>query len=318
MTGGGVRSATLTRLAVAPVLLAAVAVVAVLLPELTGMDSARTVLAQRYADANPDPQVLAALRAQLGLDDPLPVRVAARLGGALTGDFGVSWVSGEPVAQLLASALPISLSLMAAALLVSLSVGLFAGLLAGYRPGTAGDRVVRLGNRVAAAVPEFALAPLLVVLFAVTWRLLPSSGWSGPAAMILPVASLVPVLAAPVAATTREQTRQLRGATFLTAARARGIGEWRLRLLHLARLALPGALSVSTYNAAGMIAGTAAVEVAFDIPGVGSMLVEAVRSQDVPVVQGGLLVAAAIALGVGAVADALRLLVDPRSREAHT
>lgn len=317
MTGGGVRGAALTRLAVAPVVLAAVAVVAMLLPELTGVDSARTVLAQRYSAAAPDPQVLAALHAELGLDQPLPVRVADRLGGLFTGDFGVSWVSGTPVAGILTSALPVSLSLMGAALVVSLLGGVLAGLLAGYRPGSTVDRLVRIGSRMAAAVPEFALAPLLVALFAVTWQLLPSSGWSGPASMLLPVLSLVPSLAAPVAATTREHARQLREATFLTAARSRGVGEWRVRLLHLARPALPGALSVSTYNAAGMIAGTAAIEVVFDIPGLGWTLVDAVQDQDVPVVQGGLLAAAAIALAVGALADGLRLLVDPRSREAE-
>lgn len=314
---GGVRDAAWTRLAVAPVVLVAITIIAMLLPELTGVDSARSVLAVRYAESDPDPAVLAAIRTELGLDQPLLQRVADRLGRLLTGDLGTSWVSETPVSTMLATAVPVSLSIMLGALALSFLVGWTAGMAAGYRPGSITDRAVRTGNRVAAAVPEFALAPLLVAVFAVMWQVLPSSGWRAPQYAILPVLALVPSLAAPVAATTREHVRDFREATFLTAARARGVGEWRLRSMHLARPALPGALSVLTFNAAGMIAGAAAIEVVFDIPGIGRMLVDAVSAQDIPVVQAGLLVATVVALAVGAVGDVVRLGVDPRAREAN-
>ncbi|GAA4849038.1 ABC transporter permease [Saccharopolyspora rosea] len=308
------RGSALLRLALSPLVLVAIVLVAMLLPELTGVDSARSVLAVRYADADPDPRVIAAIRADLGLDRPLWQRLVERLGRLCTGRFGTSWVSGDPVGAQLGRAFQVSLSIMVTALVVSFAVGCAAGLLAARRPGAVADRVVSACNRLASAVPEFALAPVLVAVFAVGLHLLPSSGWRGPANLVLPVASLVPVLAAPVAAVVRTQAAALRGENFVAAARARGIGEFRLWTRHIARPALPAALSLVTYKAAGMIAGTAAVETVFDIPGLGRTVVDAVRAQDIPVVQAGLVVAAAVALFVGAVGDALHLVVDPRSR----
>ncbi|MBK0867772.1 ABC transporter permease [Saccharopolyspora sp. HNM0986] len=313
MTAG---RALLLRLALAPVVVAAFAVLAVALPELSGVDAARTVLATRYADGDPDPVVLAATRAELGTDLPWPHRIAERLGGWVQGDLGTSWVSGAPVLSVVGPALQISLSIMAGACAGSFAVGYVAGLFAARRPGSVADRVISALVRVFSAVPEFALAPLLVLLFAVGLRMLPSSGWSGPAYAVLPLLALVPPLAAPIAAVTREQAIALRGENFATAARARGLRELRVWSVHLSRPALPAALSLLSYNAAGAISGTAAIEVVFDIPGLGSTVVEAVRSQDVPVVGAGLVFAAVGALFVGAAGDLLGTLAEPRSRRA--
>ncbi|MCA1185292.1 MULTISPECIES: ABC transporter permease [unclassified Saccharopolyspora] len=316
MTGG---RGLLLRLAVAPVVAMLVVLVAVLLPELTGVDAARTVLAARYADADPDPALLAGIRAELGLDLPLPQRIAARFGALLGGDPGTSWVSGEPVAALVGPALRVSVGIMLGAAVLSFLVGHLAGLLAARRPGSVLDRAISGLVRVFSAVPEFALAPLLVLVFAVGLHALPSSGWRGPEYAVLPLLSLVPSLAVPIAAVTREQVVALRRENFAVAARARGLGETRIWAVHLARPALPAALSLLTYNAAGAISGTTAIEVVFDIPGLGSTVVEAVRAQDVPVVQAGLVVAALAALAVGAVGDLLGLAAEPRARrEART
>ncbi|KAA5830509.1 ABC transporter permease [Saccharopolyspora hirsuta] len=308
------RSGALLRLALLPVVLIGVVLVAMLLPELTGVDSARSVLAVRYADADPDPQVLAAIRADLGLDQPLLQRLGERIARLCTGQLGRSWVSDVPVADLLGRALPVSLSLMLGALVLSFVVGCAAGLVAARRPESPVGCAVDLGTRVGAAVPEFALAPLLVAVFAVGLHVLPSSGWSGPQNMVLPLAALVPGLAALIAATTKARAQEVRDERFTTAARARGIGGIRLWVLHIGRPVLPAALSLSTFNAAGLLAGTATVEVVFDVPGLGRLLVDAVRAQDIPVVQVGLITVVTAALVIGAVGDALQLAVDPRTR----
>lgn len=302
------------RLALTPFVLAGVVLLAVLLPELTGVDAARSVLAGRYAESDADPRVLAALRVELGLDQPLPQRVLDRLTGLFTGDLGESWVSGQDAAREVLTAAQISMSIMTGAMLLSFGVGFAAGLLAARRAGSAADRAVRVLSRLAAALPEFALAPLLVLVFAVSWQVLPSSGWRGPEYAVLPLASLVPCLAAPIAVTTREHARSLHEQTFAVAARAKGLGAARIWLLHIAKPALPPALALLTYSAAGAVAGTTAIEVVFDIPGLGSTLVEAVRTQDVPLVQGGLVVAALAALLIGALGDAAALAADPRTR----
>lgn len=302
------------RLALIPFVLAGVVLLAVLLPELTGVDAARSVLAGRYAESDADPRVLAALRTELGLDQPLPQRVLDRLAGLLTGDLGHSWVSGQDAAREVLAAAQISLGIVAAAMLLSFAVGFSVGLLAAWRPGSPTDRAVRGFSGLASALPEFALAPLLVLVFAVGWQVLPSSGWRGPANAVLPLASLVPCLAAPIAVTTRERAKSLHERTFAVAARAKGLGTARIWLLHIAKPALPPALALLTYSAAGAVAGTTAIEVVFDIPGLGSTLVEAVRAQDVPLVQGGLLVAAVAALAIGALGDAAGLAADPRTR----
>ncbi|GAA4888331.1 ABC transporter permease [Saccharopolyspora cebuensis] len=309
-------SGTLLRLALTPVVLVGVVLLAMLLPELTGVDSARSVLAVRYADADPDPAVLAAIRADLGLDRPLPERVLDRLGRLCTGQLGTSWLSGEPVGERIGRAFQVSIGIVVAALVLSFVLGCAAGLLAARRPGSLVDRAVAGSTRLAAALPEFALAPLLVAVFAVGLDLLPSSGWHGPHNAVLPVAALVPVLAAPIAATMRARAAAMARENFAVAAEARGIGRFRLWTRHIAKPALPAVLSVLTYNAAGMIAGTATVEVVFDLPGLGRTLVDAVIAQDLPVVQVGLIVAVAMALLVGALGDALQLVVDPRTRRA--
>ncbi|MBE9376544.1 ABC transporter permease [Saccharopolyspora sp. HNM0983] len=306
--------ATVLRLALTPFVLAGVVLLAVLLPELTGVDAARSVLSGRYADGDADPQVLEALRAQLGMDQPLPQRIADRIGGLLTGDLGASWVSGQDAAAEVLAAAQISLSIVVGSMLLSFALGFGTGLLAARRTGSAADRAVRVLSRFAAALPEFALAPLLVVVFAVGLQLLPSSGWRGPEYAILPLASLVPCLAAPIAVTTREHARSLRERTFAAAAQAKGLGTARIWLLHIGKPALPPALALLTYSAAGAVAGTTAIEVVFDIPGLGSTLVEAVRTQDVPLVQGGLVAAALAALAIGALGDAAALAADPRTR----
>ncbi|GAB2684436.1 ABC transporter permease [Saccharopolyspora gloriosae] len=311
MTGG---RGLLARLGVAPVVAALIVLVAVLLPELTGVDAARTVLAARYAEADPDPAVLAGIRTELGLDLPLPQRVLARLGSMATGDLGSSWVSGVPVAVVIGPALQVSLGIMLGAAVLSFLVGYLTGLLAAHRPGSVTDRVLSGLVRVFSALPEFALAPILVLVFAVGLQVLPSSGWRGPEHSVLPLLSLVPSLSVPIAAVTREQVVALRRENFALAARARGLGAARIWGVHLARPALPAALSLVTYNAAGAVSGTTAIEVVFDIPGLGSTVVEAVRAQDVPVVQAGLVVAAFAALCVGAAGDLLGLAAEPRTR----
>lgn len=306
--------ALLLRLGLAPVAVLAVVLLAVVLPELTGVDAARTVLATRYADGDPDPAVLAALREQLGTDLPWPQRLGERLGALLHGDLGTSWVSGVPVGAIVGPAAQISLSIVLASAAASFAVGYAGGLLAARRPGSLADRVISALVRVFSAVPEFAVAPVLVLVFAVGLRLLPVSGWNGPVHAVLPLLSLVPSLAVPIAAVTREQAAELRTENFATAARARGLPERRIWAVHLSRPALPAALSLLTYNAAGAIAGTTAIEVVFDIPGLGSAVVEAVRAQDVPVVQAGLVLTAVGALLVGAVGDVLATVADPRTR----
>ncbi|MFR9728831.1 ABC transporter permease [Saccharopolyspora sp. MS10] len=305
----------LLRLAAAPVVALLVVLVAALLPELTGVDAARTVLATRYADSEPDPAVLAGIRAELGLDRPLPQRLLERFGALLSGDAGTSWVSGLPVSAVVGPALRVSLGIVLGASVLSFLVGHLVGLLAARRPGSVPDRVLTGLVRVFSALPEFALAPLLVLVFAVGLHALPSSGWRGPEHAVLPLLSLVPALAVPIAAVTREQVVALRRENFAAAARARGLGERRIWAVHLAKPALPAALSLVTYNAAGAVSGTTAIEVVFDIPGLGSAVVEAVRAQDVPVVQVGLICAALAALALGAVGDLLGLAAEPRARQ---
>ena len=254
------------------------------------------------------------------LNDPLWVRYLAWLGQLLHGNLGRSIINGEPVGNALLAVLPVTLEIAGLALLVALVIALPVGVYCGYRPGRAFDQFVSFVTSGMLAIPSYLLAVLLVFFFSVSLKLLPISGWvpfaDDPAQhflhLVLPVFCLALIEAGVFIRLLRNDMAATLQEDFALAARARGLSTGRILIVHALR---PSSLSLVTVLGlvlASLIGGTIIVESAFSLPGMGNLLVTAVRSHDYPVVQGAVLIVAIGYIIINLVVDSSYRLFDPR------
>ncbi|WP_037305055.1 ABC transporter permease subunit [Amycolatopsis orientalis] len=298
----------LRRLALLPVIV----LLAGLLPVPSGTDPALTVLRARLADREPDAAALASVRAELGLDGGPLGLLRQWLAGLAHGDFGRSWVSGEPVGPTVSHALGVSLTLAGFAVVVALLVAL---LLVGrsLRQGLTGRVVTGNGGTAAflAALPEFLLAMILLLVFAVRLRLLPTAGWDGVAHAVLPSIALGIPAGAVLGTIAADAVRGVVNEPWVTTWRAAGFPRGRV-LPAVGRRAgsvLSGQVALLM---AGLLGGAVTVEVVFAVPGLGRLAVAGALAQDVPVVRGcvlAIVLAGVVAGGLGAAGQ--RLLLGP-------
>jgi oligopeptide transport system permease protein len=263
------------------------------------------------------PEVQAALEAQYRLDRPLPAQYAAWLGDALRGDLGPSFQYPDyTVNQLIAQALPVSALNGGAALLLALLLGVPLGVAAALRAGRWPDRLLMLGAGLGVALPKFVVAPLLVLLFAVTLQWLPAGGWGDWNNAVLPVVALALPNLAYCARLTRAAMLDTLGADYLIAARARGLSEPRLLLAHALRPALLPVAAWLSPALINIVTGSAVIEQVFGIPGMGRYFVQGALNRDYTLVLGVVLVVGALIVAINLLVDALRARLDPRLRIA--
>jgi peptide/nickel transport system permease protein len=276
------------------------------------------------AGEQPDPARIAAIRAGLELDRPVVERYLGWLADLLRGDLGTSLVSGRPVAELVGGNLRPTLLLAGLTLLLLVPLAVGVGMLAARREGGRLDRTLAAVVVGLYAIPEFALAILLVALFGVRWGWFPPTalGTGGdllaqPAVLVLP---LVVLLARPVCSIsrlTRAGMIEAAGSEYLAHARRLGLPGPRLWLLH----ALPNALAPVVQQLARttdwLLGGVIVVEAVFVIPGLGTALVEAVTARDVPTVQGLCVLVAVVTVTVNLVADLAAFRLAPRTGAAR-
>ncbi|MEU4693779.1 ABC transporter permease [Actinoplanes sp. NPDC023714] len=301
----------LRRLLLLPPLLLAASVLVFALPRLTGADTVRTVLRARTASAVPDPAAEARVAAEFGLDGSWPEQYLRWLGAAARGDLGYSFVTRTPVAPQLGDALQVSALLAALALVLAAALGIPAGVYAARRPGGWLDRFVTGAGVAGVSVPEFVLAPVLVLLFAVHAGALPAIGWGSPSHVVLPVLTLAVYPAALAGQLVRAETIAVLGSPHVRTARAKGLTPHRVLWWHAARLSTTSVLALSGMFVSGLIGGSVVVEVVFGIPGLGRLLYDAVLAQDLPVVQAGVLAVVAIALVAGVLSEVAQRALDP-------
>ncbi|MFB7512202.1 ABC transporter permease [Streptomyces sp. NPDC056144] len=263
------------------------------------------------------PEAVAALRSQYNLDDPLIVQYGKWLGGVLQGDFGDSAQFHQPVTDLLASRLPGTAMLVVyAAILVAL-IGVGSGILAALRPGAV-DRTVLIGTGVATATPSFVTAILLVSVFSVQLGWFPGPGGTAEGFtdelyhLTLPAFALALTFAGLLARVTRSAMLDELGREHVEVARARGVAGNTVVRRHVLRNSLGPVVTVGGTMLAGLLISTSIVETAFDVTGIGSLLVQSVTAQDFAVVQAITLLSVAAFVLVNLVVDLLAPLIDPR------
>ena len=263
------------------------------------------------------PEVQAALAAQYRLDRPLPAQYLAWLGDVARGDLGPSFQYPDyTVNQLVAQALPVSLLNGGLALLLALLLGIPLGTLAALRAGGWLDRALMLVAGLGLAVPKFVVAPLLVLLFAVTLHWLPAGGWGEWNNIVLPAIALALPNLAYCARLTRASMLDVLQAEYLAAARARGLSEARLLFAHALKPALLPVVAWLSPALINIVTGSAVVEQVFGIPGMGRYFVQGALNRDYTLVLGVVLVVGALIVLINALVDALRGWMDPRLRDA--
>lgn len=256
----------------------------------------------------------AALSAELGLDRPLAEQYLAYLAGVVRGELGVSIVSRQPVAALLAERLPATVALAAAALAVALAIALPCGLTAALRQGGAWDRAVLVFSTLALAVPSFWLGPLLILVFALWLGWLPVGGTQGTGALVLPALTLGLGMAAFLARMLRTALLEVAAEDYVRTARAKGLSEPAVWLRHLlANAALPLATALGL-QLGGLLGGAVITETVFGWPGLGLLTVEAIQSRDHPVLGGCVLVISLSYVLVNTLTDVVCGWLDPRAR----
>jgi peptide/nickel transport system permease protein len=307
----------LRRLALSLVLLAAVSLLIFMGVEALPGDFATTYLGQSAT-----PQAVANIRAELGLDRPLPVRYVQWLGGVLQGDFGTSWASRMPVAGQIADRLGNSLFLAAVAAVIAIPLAILLGLVAVLTRDTFLDRAINVVTLAAISLPEFFVGYLLILVFAVNFGIatFPSTVFAGMAlgaklqAVALPVATLVLVVLAHMMRMTRAAIISVLSSAYMETAELKGLGAWRAILRHATPNAIAPIVNVVALNLAYLIVGVVVVEVVFVYPGMGQYMVDAVTVRDMPVVQACGLIFAAVYILLNMVADIIAIVSNPRLR----
>lgn len=277
-------------------------------------DPALTILG---LDATDD--ALAALREQLGLNQPLLVRYFSWIWNALQGDFGISHSFRVPVSELVVEGLPMTVSLAVAGMIFTLVIALTLGIGAAARHRKVGDWGVMFISQIGIAVPAFWLSMLLVLLFAVKLRWLPPGGfpgWSDPVAalrsLVLPTIALGVVQSAVLARVTRSSALEVMRQDFVRTARASGLSRRRVLWRHVLPNALVPIVTIVGMQFAALVTGTIVIENVFYLPGLGRLIFQSISNRDLPTVQALVMLFAAIVVTANFVVDLLYVVIDPR------
>ncbi len=308
-------------LGLVPVLLASATIVWFVMFVLPG-DPARLIAGGQSAD----PDVLASIRAEWGLDLPAPVQYLRFLGRLLCGDLGTSYVQKRPVAVILAGHLPASLVLAAAAATLAIVAGVALGCLAALYRGRLPDLLVLLLALLGTSTPVFWLGLMLMLLFRGALGWLPATGYGMEGAVIpftairlpewehlvLPAVTLSMVSIGVIARMARAGLIEAGAADYLRAAAARGVGTLQAFLRHALMNALIPVVTVAAIDFAAMLGGAVATEYVFAWPGLGKAIVRAIALKDLPLVEGGVLFLTVVFVLVNLAVDLLYVWLDPR------
>jgi peptide/nickel transport system permease protein len=293
-----------------------VSVVAFALIHLVPGDPARIALGPRAPL-----QAVAAARHTLGLDKPLVTQYLDFVTGAVHGDLGYSIQQRASVGGLVGPRILPSAFLIAYATIIAILLAVPLGVISALKRDRLPDHAIRIVTMVTFAMPAFWLALVLVELLSLRAHLLPVSGYSGSFAekvkdLLLPALTIALYLAPMLVRTLRSSVIDVLDSDFVEAARARGLSERRVILKHVLRNASIATVTVLAVNLGFLISGTVVIEVVFDIPGLGSLIVSSVQSRDFPVVQALTLIFGAIVIAVNLLADVAYAVIDPRVRQA--
>ncbi|MBI3497309.1 MAG: ABC transporter permease [Proteobacteria bacterium] len=254
------------------------------------------------------------LRHQLGFDRPLIEQYLDYLGQLAGLDFGRSLIQRVPVSEIILSRLPYTLALASGALLVALGIGLPVGIVMAVKRGTKLERMLMAFVLVGQSMPTFWSGILLILFFAVTLGVMPSSGVDGIRSIVLPSVALGAITMATFARIARTAVLEELGRDYVATAQSKGLTFSRAVRRHVLRNAATPIITVSALEIANLLAGAVIVETVFAWPGLGQLAVQSIAARDFPIEQGIVLLGSFVSIGLNLVADLLYSVVDPRIR----
>ncbi len=268
------------------------------------------------------PESVESLRAELGLDRPLPVQYFDWLGGAVRGDLGESVFTGQAIAPQIADRLAVTLPLAIFAITLTILLSFPLGVFAASQHRRFGDAIVSIISQLGLAVPAFWAGLLLVTVFAVNRRWFPASGfpgwdvsmWESLRALFLPAVSLAIVQSAIITRYVRSAVLETLREDYIRTARSKGLSRSAALWRHGLRNAAIPVLTILGLQFAALLAGTVVIESVFVLPGLGRMLLDGISRRDLPLVQGGAFVIVTFILTINLVIDLTYRLIDPRVR----
>jgi len=278
--------------------------------------------AAAIAGLSATPQMIAQIRADLGLDEPFLTQMVSWYGNLFQGSLGRSILLGKGVVEVTFERLPVTLGLSAYALVLTLLIGLASGIIAAIRHNTVVDQIAMAFAMIGISVPSFFLGLVMIILFAVHLGWLPSGGyvtfqsdpWGWFRSMTMPAISLALLQAGLLARITRSTMLEVLRQDYIRTARAKGLPDWQIVFRHALANAMIPITTVVGIIVSLLISGSVVTEALFSIPGIGQLLTQAVLSRDYPMVQGGLLLVTVFLVIVNILVEVAYALLDPRVR----
>ena len=259
-----------------------------------------------------DSATIARLRAELHVDDPLPQRFGHYVSRVAVGDLGRSYITNRPITQDIRERFPKTLQLAGAAMLLATALGISLGVLSARRPGGFADRFALGLAYLGISFPVYWVGLLLILLFAVTLRWLPPSGYGSLRFLVLPALTLGMRSIAFLARMTRSAMLEALSADFVRTARAKGLGEWVVTVKHALRNALIPIITVLGLDFGAYLTGSILTETIFSWPGIGRYVVNAISRRDLPAIQGAVLFLSTVFVLVNLLTDLAYAKADPR------
>ena len=256
----------------------------------------------------------AVLRESMGFNQPLVLQFGGFLGSALRGDFGHSFYHRMPAFPLVLERMPTTLLLTALSLVIALAVAIPVGIYSAVRRDSAMDHLATVGVFLGQSMPVFWTGIMLILLLAVQWRLLPVSGWDSWASVVLPAITLGTFSTPLLLRIVRSSMLDVIGLDYVRTARAKGVAEWGVICQHALKNAALPLVTVTGLQFGLLLGGAVITETVFAVPGVGRLIVGAIRQLDFPVVQAGVFVLAMIVVTVNFAVDLLYLYLNPQIR----
>lgn len=274
------------------------------------------------SERTPDPEVLEAVRARLGLDKPLGEQYVNWLADLVQGDLGLSLSNDQPVWDRISARLPRTLELVIGAMLLASTIGVFLGVTAALNWNTPRDSLVNIISAVGMSVPVYVVGTLLVLFFAVQLRWLPNAGYVSAQEdfgeflrrLTLPMITLSLAPMAIITRTTRSSLLEVRFSDYVRTAYAKGLRSQTVVIRHMLRNAFIPVVTIIGIQMGALLGGTVIVEFIFNWPGLSTLLITSIQRRDYPVVQGIVLVIATLFILINLLVDLLYSWLDPRIR----
>jgi len=294
-----------------PVLLGISLLIFVML-EITPGDPATQILGGDATD-----EAIAELRAELGLDEPFLTRYVKYVWNALHGDLGTSYTTKQPITQALMRRFPPTLLFATLCSIISAIVGILLGTISATRQYSIFDNIARFISLLGISIPTFWMGLMAIILFSLKLGWFPSSGFYGPIYWVLPSLTIGLVQSASITRMTRSSMLEVVRQDYIRTARAKGQSEWKIITKHALINALIPVITVLGIQFGNGLGGAVVTEQIFSIPGLGKLMIDAIKSRNYPVVQGGVLLIAISFSIVNLIIDILYAWIDPRIKSQY-